>query len=112
MPKDVVCPRDNEAFVKLIIEILTRIRSADKPKWHHRMTYRVRFYTQAVRLTANLYQLARIHLDEWDDVTAAYNELKTMFANKNTLLAIWKPPNERYAYSLLVLNLDAHVVYL
>ncbi|KAJ6258486.1 LOW QUALITY PROTEIN: hypothetical protein Dda_6528 [Drechslerella dactyloides] len=76
LPQD---PASFNVFAKGVYELLNKIRSLDKQKWHHRMTYR----------------MARIMYDEIEDHDKAHKELSTFFAHKNQLYTIWKPENER-----------------
>lgn len=69
-----------DQFVKYILEVLKRMRSADKPKWHHRMTNRA----------------AQLKLYELHDIAGARAEIASLFSNKQVTLTIWKPENERY----------------
>jgi hypothetical protein len=65
-------------FVLYAIEVLKKIRSADKQKWHHRMTNRI----------------ARLRYEQLKDTPGARAEIGSLF-NKTSQLAIWKPEHER-----------------
>jgi len=71
---------DRESFVKYVLEVLKRMRTADKPKWHHRMTNRA----------------GKLKFSELGDVAGAKSEISCLFSNKSVSLSIWKPENERY----------------
>lgn len=70
---------DRENFVKYILEVLKKMRTADKPKWHHRMTNRA----------------AQLKYNEQGDIAGARAEISTLFSNKAAQLSIWRPENER-----------------
>ncbi|KAI5841141.1 hypothetical protein DFP73DRAFT_516695 [Morchella snyderi] len=70
---------DREGFVKYILEVLKKMRTADKPKWHHRMTNRA----------------AQLKYYEQKDIAGARAEFQTLFSNKAAQLSIWRPENER-----------------
>lgn len=70
---------DREGFVKYILEVLKKMRTADKPKWHHRMTHRA----------------AQLRFKHQNDIVGARAEFSTLFSNKAAQLSIWRPENER-----------------
>lgn len=70
---------DRASFVAYAIEILRKMRSADKAKWHHRMTSR----------------LAHLIFEELKDVALAKTEFSTLFQPKSCSVSIWKPEFER-----------------
>lgn len=70
---------DREDFVKYILEVLKKMRTADKPKWHHRMTNRA----------------AQLKYEEQRDPAGARAEFSTLFSYKAAQLSIWRPENER-----------------
>lgn len=70
---------DRDDFVKYILEVLKKMRTTDKPKWHHRMTNRA----------------AQLKYEEQHDIAGARAEFSTLFSNKAAQLSIWKPENER-----------------
>ncbi|KAL7269105.1 Histone transcription regulator 3 [Rhizina undulata] len=70
---------DRDSFVNYVLEVLKKLKSADKPKWHHRMTYRA----------------ARLKYEELNDVAGARADLSSLFSNKAAQLSIWRPENER-----------------
>lgn len=90
---------DTKSFYSLVIELLKRIISKDKKKWHHRPTYRI----------------AQIKYEDFNDVEGAMNEMNKLLAlksvNKN-VVNIWKPDNERpgkhfvYAYQYVLFYMD------
>lgn len=67
-------------YVQYTLEVLKKMKLADKPKWHHRMTYRA----------------ARLRMEQLGDVAGARAEFATLFTNKAAQLSIWKPEYERY----------------
>lgn len=70
---------NRDDFVKYTLEVLKKMRTADKPKWHHRMTHRA----------------AHLRYDLQDDIAGARAEFSTLFSNKAAQLSIWRPENER-----------------
>lgn len=70
---------DKADFALYAIEVLKKIKAADKPKWHHRMTNRI----------------ARLRYHTLGDVAGARAELQTLFSNKSAQLSIWRPEFER-----------------
>lgn len=70
---------DRDDFVKYILEVLKKMRTADKPKWHHRMTHRA----------------AQLRYEQQNDIAGARAEFSTLFSNKAAQLSIWRPENER-----------------
>jgi len=67
------------AFVLYGLEVLKKMKAADKQKWHHRMTYRI----------------ARLRYTELKDPVGARTEISSLFSNKSAQLAIWRPEHER-----------------
>lgn len=70
---------NRDDFVKYTLEVLKKMRTADKPKWHHRMTHRA----------------AHLRYDLQGDIAGARAEFSTLFSNKAAQLSIWRPENER-----------------
>ncbi|QLQ79989.1 hypothetical protein HG537_0C06380 [Torulaspora globosa] len=88
-----------KVFYDKVIKLLTFILASDKKKWHHRPKYRI----------------AKILLDEFNNVEGAANEIGTLMSIKSThknLVNIWKPDHERpgkhfvYAYQYVMFYLD------
>lgn len=88
-----------KVFYDKVIKLLTFILASDKKKWHHRPKYRI----------------AKILLDEFNNVEGAANEIATLMSIKSThknLVNIWKPDHERpgkhfvYAYQYVMFYLD------
>lgn len=70
---------DRAGFVLYALEVLKKMKAADKQKWHHRMTNRI----------------ARLRYTELKDPAGARAEISSLFSNKSAQLAIWKPEHER-----------------
>lgn len=86
--------KDKELFYRKIIDLLRYLISQDKRKMQHRPQFRI----------------AKILYDEFQDISAALDEIEGMVSIKNTknLINIWKPDNERpgkhfvYAYQYII----------
>ncbi|CCX34661.1 Similar to Histone transcription regulator 3 homolog; acc. no. Q2UBW0 [Pyronema omphalodes CBS 100304] len=68
-----------EEFANYAVEVLKRMKAADKAKWHHRMTHRI----------------SRIKKEQLNDIAGARAEFGTIWSHKGEKLAIWKPEFER-----------------
>jgi hypothetical protein len=68
-----------ESFVMYALEVLKKMKSADKPKWHHRMTNRI----------------ARLRYEELNDLAGARTEFGALWSHRGVQLSIWKPEFER-----------------
>ncbi|KAG7859624.1 hypothetical protein KL939_002524 [Ogataea angusta] len=94
--QECLCEASNlDQFGKMIIGLLQRCISYDRKNWQHRPKYRI----------------ARIYIDQYNDLEAAKNEMLSIINLKSTvrnLSNIWKPENERpgkhfvYNYSYIV----------
>ncbi|KAF8457831.1 hypothetical protein BGX38DRAFT_1139298 [Terfezia claveryi] len=80
-------PTDRASFLSLTLNILSKMKSADKQKWHHRMTNRIASLLYKDPMTGDKADHA--------DVVAAAKELSSLFTQKASTLAIWRPENER-----------------
>lgn len=88
-----------KCFSKKIIELLKKILSSDKKKWHHRPKYRI----------------ARILFEDLDELDGAISEMDSLMVLKSTnknLVNIWKPEFERpgkhfiYTYQYVMFYMD------
>ena len=70
---------NRETFVRYALEVLKKMKAADKPKWHHRMTKRI----------------AELRFTELKDVPGARAEFGSLWSHRGVQLSIWKPEFER-----------------
>ena len=80
-------PTDRASFLSLTLNILSKMKSADKQKWHHRMANRIASLLYKDPVTGENADHA--------GVVAAAKEFSSLFTQKASTLAIWRPENER-----------------
>ncbi|KAK9248810.1 hypothetical protein V1506DRAFT_527812 [Lipomyces tetrasporus] len=89
---------DAKDFYSLLVEVLSRLRAADKKHWHHRPTYRI----------------ATIVDQGLHDIERAKEEMASFYALKATksFMSIWRPEYERagrhfvYAFKYTMYHID------
>ncbi|KAK9369185.1 hypothetical protein V1509DRAFT_621383 [Lipomyces kononenkoae] len=89
---------DANDFYKLLVDVLSRMKTADKKHWHHRPTYRI----------------ATIVDHGLHDIIRAKEEIASFYALKaaKSFMSIWRPENERagrhfvYAFKYTVYYID------
>ncbi|KAF3404114.1 Histone transcription regulator 3 [Talaromyces pinophilus] len=75
-------PQNMEEWTPYILDVLKKLRHADKANWHHRI----------------LSRMAKIHYhgqDDADAAAAAKNELMPQIFTKTMVLQVWRPEYER-----------------
>lgn len=82
--KNLSPPQNMEEWTPFILEVLKKLKHADKSNWHHRI----------------LSRMAKIHYHGQDDAdaaaaTAAKNELMPQIFTKTMVLQVWRPEYER-----------------
>ncbi|KAK9329906.1 hypothetical protein V1520DRAFT_341951 [Lipomyces starkeyi] len=89
---------DAKDFYRLLVDVLSRLRAADKKHWHHRPTYRI----------------ATIFDQGLHDIRRAKEELASFYALKaaKSFMSIWRPEYERagrhfvYAFKYTMYYID------
>ncbi|EED19883.1 transcriptional corepressor of histone genes (Hir3), putative [Talaromyces stipitatus ATCC 10500] len=80
--KNLSPPQNTEEWKPYVLDVLKKLKHADKSNWHHRI----------------LSRMAKVHYDGHGDVdaaTAAKNELMPQIFTKTMVLQVWRPEYER-----------------